>query len=372
MSRASSQASSAARQIIEVVPHIICVDDEEGILHALRQHLTRFEEHYEIDLATSGQHALDLIDALDEEGEPVAMVIADQIMPGLRGVELLEQVHRRHPRCIKILLTGQAGLDAVVHAINHAGLDRYIAKPWDEADLCLTVESLLDKYKLACENDRLLADLRGKNDELQMLNRELEARVRVRTVELAAANKRLAQLAITDGLTGKYNHRYFHDRLGLEVERSGRNNLPLSLLMIDVDHFKQFNDTHGHVAGDAALRQVAELAATERRINDIVARYGGEEFAVLLPDTPRDAAVRLAEQMRERVEQASFVGGDGTSSAELTISVGVAACPDDTREASELLIAADAALYRAKRGGRNQVALAEPGDTDGRTERETT
>jgi two-component system chemotaxis response regulator CheY len=159
----------------EVAPaHIICVDDEDGILNALRQQLSHLTDQYEVDVATSGQEALDLIADLEADGEPVAMVIADQIMPGMKGVELLELVHRRHPRSIKILLTGQAGLDAVVQAINRAGLNRYIAKPWDEPDLRITVDNLLTKYRLEQENLRLIDDLKAKNEELSKLNRELE------------------------------------------------------------------------------------------------------------------------------------------------------------------------------------------------------
>jgi diguanylate cyclase (GGDEF)-like protein len=157
-----------------------------------------------------------------------------------------------------------------------------------------------------------------------------------------------------------YNHRFFHERLALEVERSGRNNLELSLLMIDVDHFKDFNDRFGHLAGDMALKHVAELLSADRRVNDIVARYGGEEFAVLLPDTPRDAAARLAEQMRARIQSATL----GENDMSVTISIGVAACPLDADAPQPLLQAADDALYQAKRNGRNRVELAGRSDDE--------
>ncbi|MBW2732416.1 MAG: diguanylate cyclase [Deltaproteobacteria bacterium] len=339
-----------------VAAHIICVDDDEAILHVLRQQLAPFEETHEIDLATSGQEALDLLVDLDRDREAVALVIADQIMPGMKGVQLLQQIHKTHPETSKILLTGQAGLDAVVHAINHAGLNRYISKPWDEPDLRLTVESLLSRYQLACDNAHLIECLRRKNDELSFLNRDLEARVDARTRELVEANERLVRLAITDGLTGKYNHRYFHERVALEVERSRRSGSPLSLLMIDVDFFKRFNDTHGHLAGDGALKRVAALISEDRRVNDIVARYGGEEFAVLLLDTSPGAAEMVAEQMRERIAnsgEAEFVG------ERLTISIGVAACPEHALEGEALVDVADQALYRAKDLGRDRVELAQ-------------
>jgi diguanylate cyclase (GGDEF)-like protein len=340
--------------------HIICVDDEEGILTALRQQLVSFEDECDIDLTQSGQEALDLIRALEEDDEPVAMIIADQIMPGMKGVDLLEEVHRRSPDSVKILLTGQAGLNAVVQAINKAGLSRFISKPWDEHDLRLTVQNLLDKFRLSRENRQLVEDLKAKNDELLRLNRDLEGRVGERTAELAAANRRLEQLAITDGLTGLYNHRYFHERLAKEVARGERSSLPLSLLMIDVDHFKHYNDLHGHPAGDAVLRDVAQLLVEGRRINDAVARYGGEEFAVLLVDTPKAAGQQVAEQIRRRVEEWNFAEGNAQPGGRLTISVGVATAPDDALESAALVQAADTALYLAKNAGRNRVESGVP------------
>lgn len=342
--------------------HIICVDDEEGILLALKQQLIPFQDGCEISLAQSGQQALELLDDLEREGEPVAMVIADQIMPGMKGVDLLERVHRRLPETAKILLTGQAGLDAVVRAINHAGLNQYLAKPWDEPDLRLTVETLLAKYRLGRENARLVSDLKRKNTELLALNSELENRVIDRTAQLASANERLAMLAITDGLTGLFNHRHFYERIELEIKRSRRSGFPLSLLMIDVDHFKEFNDRFGHPAGDEALRQLSKVLADGRRAADIVARYGGEEFAIILIDTPADAAERVAQQIRQRAEEALAqqvgLGAHAESREGTTISVGVATSPDHGENSIDLLKAADKALYQAKRDGRNRVRLA--------------
>jgi diguanylate cyclase (GGDEF)-like protein len=339
--------------------HILCVDDEEGILSALRQQLAaRFGHECEIEVAQSAKDALEFIDELEKDGEHLAVVIADQIMPGMKGVELLEEIHRRSPATTKILLTGQAGLDAVVAAINRAGLNRYIPKPWEEQDLRLAVENLLRQYRLDRENQKLLEDLASRNSELEGLNHSLEQAVGRRTRELAEANARLAQLAVTDGLTSLYNHRHFHERLALEVERSGRNGLPLALFMIDVDHFKRYNDRKGHPAGDEVLRQLARLLADGRRVNDFVARYGGEEFAVVLVDTTKLAGFQLAEKLRERIAEHPFPSGDGQPGGKLTISVGVATFPDDAVDSESLVRAADAALYRAKAAGRDCVVLA--------------
>jgi diguanylate cyclase (GGDEF)-like protein len=191
------------------------------------------------------------------------------------------------------------------------------------------------------------------------MNRELEAKIHERTHELAEANTRLAQLAVTDGLTGLYNHRHLHERLSLEVERSQRSGLPLSLLMLDVDHFKQFNDSYGHPAGDEVLRQLARVLTDTRRANDVVARYGGEEFALILVDTAKFTAAKVAERVRERVEAHDFSDAFPKSKKNaISVSIGVATFAEDGVDAEALVRAADTALYAAKRAGRNRVVLA--------------
>jgi len=337
---------------------IVCVDDEEGVLRVLRAQLgARFGHECQIATARSGDEAVALFDELTREGERIALVIADQIMPGMKGVELLEIVDRRMPATTKILLTGQAGLDAVIEAINRAHLNHYIGKPWDETAMLLAVETLLRQYRLINENQHLVASLSAKNQALLEMNRELEAKIHERTHELAEANARLAQLAVTDGLTGLYNHRHFHERLTLEVERSQRSGLPLSLLMLDVDHFKQFNDTYGHPSGDEVLRQLARVLGDTRRANDVVARYGGEEFAVILVDTPKFTAAKVAERVRERIYDNDFSEA-APRAGRLSVSIGVATFPDDGGDAEALVRSADTALYAAKRAGRNRVVLA--------------
>ena len=167
MDSSSGRGGVALASLVPVAQreHIICVDDEEGILNALRQQLgRRFGAECEISVARNAEEALELVDELTLAHEPLAVVIADQIMPGMKGVELLEEVNRRSPSTTKILLTGQAGLDAVVAAINKAGLNRYIPKPWDEPDLRLTVESLLRAFRLGRENRQLIESLRIASD----------------------------------------------------------------------------------------------------------------------------------------------------------------------------------------------------------------
>jgi two-component system, cell cycle response regulator len=193
---------------------------------------------------------------------------------------------------------------------------------------------------------------------LQRHTEELESLVEARTKELKAANERLEKLAITDELTGLYNHRYFQETLRFESLRTDRKGGPLSLLMIDVDYFKKFNDTHGHPAGDKLLRSLSQLYQSQLRTIDIVARYGGEEFAVVLLDTGKEEAKQVAEKLRASVASSSFSGGETQPNGKLSISIGLATLPQDAANPAELVVIADKALYRAKHTGRNRVCVA--------------
>ena len=163
-------------------------------------------------------------------------------------------------------------------------------------------------------------------------------------------------LAHTDPLTQVVNRRALFGRLGAELERARRYNSVMSVLMLDIDHFKDINDTHGHLIGDDVLREVAGLLQTTVRSVDVVARYGGEEFVVVLPETPLAGAVTFAERIRVLIESHPFCPAQGPLS--ITVSVGVAAFPAEGVETIENLFArADDALYRAKAEGRNAVAV---------------
>jgi diguanylate cyclase (GGDEF)-like protein len=213
-------------------------------------------------------------------------------------------------------------------------------------------------------------------------------------VENARLYEAIERQAITDGLTGLYNHREFHERLQAEISRARRYSTPVSLLMIDVDDFKSFNDAYGHQAGDEVLRAIGQLLMTGlRRDIDIAARYGGEEFAIILPNTPVDAAhavgervratfakagktsrpktsraqpkpehpggaVKVGERLRREIATATVVSGQGSPLEHVTVSVGVAAFPEHGPDPGALIKAADDALYAAKRGGKNKVTIA--------------
>jgi len=168
--------------------------------------------------------------------------------------------------------------------------------------------------------------------------------------ELERANARLAALSLTDSLTGVANHRAFHARLAEELARCRRVGAPLSVLLLDVDRFKSYNDSFGHPAGDDALQRIAVLLQSHARITDLVARHGGEEFAVLLPHTDHDDALHVAEKMRVAIECATWpLRG-------VTISIGTASTGLHDPSGTHLIEIADAALYRSKANGRNRVS----------------
>jgi diguanylate cyclase (GGDEF)-like protein len=183
----------------------------------------------------------------------------------------------------------------------------------------------------------------------------------VRQAEVVAENALLYEearrLSITDGLTGIWNRRHFDLRAGEEAHRAVRFREPFGVVLVDVDHFKQINDVYGHQAGDAVLVDIARRLTDATREVDVVARYGGEEFALILPKTTRNGAVVLADKVRETVAREPFIA-DGTP-IPVTISAGVAAYPDHGTGVKDLVAAADAALYRAKDGGRNRVEEAQ-------------
>ncbi len=212
---------------------------------------------------------------------------------------------------------------------------------------------------LAGSTRRYLAELSDKNRELAEYSSRLEARVAERTEELLEANTRLEVLANTDRLTGLANRRSFDEYLEREWRLCSRQGLPISMILVDVDRFKDYNDRYGHQAGDDCLARVAAaIAASPRRPSDLAARYGGEEFAVVMPGSARDGAEAVAERLLDGVRALGLRREGGTARGVVTVSCGLAAAaPTEGGESPEALIrAADEALYRAKRDGRDRMA----------------
>lgn len=258
-------------------------------------------------------------------------------------------------------LFAAGGVSGLLALAMFLALDRLVVRPvrrlqrvarrMGEGDLDARVPALrgTELSELSETFNRMAAALKEQRETL-------ERTVEQRTAELRQANQRLEKLAVTDGLTGVFNHRRFQEALAQEVLRSARNGRPMSVLMCDVDHFKRFNDSLGHPAGDELLRQLAAVLQGELRATDLLARYGGEEFAILLPETDKDEAVRVAERLRGAVE--SKLDPTERFGQKVSISIGVATWQVDGQGPQALLSAADRALYAAKSRGRNRVVAA--------------
>jgi diguanylate cyclase (GGDEF)-like protein len=245
------------------------------------------------------------------------------------------------------------------------------------AELVEVVQDAVRTARLESENERLVAELSEKNRLLtkalaavQESERRLEREVDERTKELKSANAELEKLALRDGLTGLYNHRFFQEALTTELARAARYGNPVSLIFIDVDHFKNYNDLCGHPAGDELLRQLARLLVVTEdkpevrfrgRLSDIAARYGGEEFVIILPMTDREGACIRADRIRLMIAEHNFPRREVQPAGFVTVSVGVAAYPRDALDKVTLIQLADDAMLHAKRSGRNRVVSAGTG-----------
>jgi diguanylate cyclase (GGDEF)-like protein len=194
------------------------------------------------------------------------------------------------------------------------------------------------------------------NDELGRLSRTFNEMA----AELQRDRGKLTELSITDDLTRLKNFRHFASRLEEEVQRAERYGHHLSLILFDIDHFKHYNDTHGHPAGNEVLRVIGRLLRDSARQTDIIARYGGEEFVIVLPETTKGDALMLAEKICRLIEAHRFPGEERQPGGSLTVSGGVAAVPSDLAHSPLLLDAADRALYAAKEAGRNRVLAYAP------------
>jgi diguanylate cyclase (GGDEF)-like protein len=267
------------------------------------------------------------------------------LIASLTMVLLLQSQLRRFSVAIQRLTSGDWDARVAYPARDEFG---YLARAFNQM-----AQQLQQAFE-AQEQQR--EELLAQKAELEQMHRQLQqAHQELATLnaELLEANRALAQAAVTDGLTGLKNHRAFQEALHSAAQMAERLQQPLSLVMFDIDHFKQFNDTYGHPAGDELLRQVAQVLRESARAYDVAARYGGEEFALLLPNTALEQAVQVAERLRQQIRAIE------NPHAPVSASFGVATYRRGTPPAT-LVYEADAALYRAKRGGRDRVCVYQP------------
>ncbi len=294
--------------------------------------------------ANSAAEALRILGADQPEAlesqEEYDLIMLDIVMPDMDGIQTcsaIKSVERLRDVPV-IMTTGLTDFESLRQAFEAGAMD-FLTKPINEVELMARVRSAL---ALKAEIDE------RKAHEKKLL--EITAR-------LSAANKELRRLSSLDGLTGLANRRLFDNTLEKEWRRGLRQQTRLAIVMMDIDHFKLYNDHYGHLAGDECLKQVAgALLTCLRRPGDLLARYGGEEFVALLPDTDKAGAMLLAKYARVAVEGLAIPHAGSPVAKVVTISLGVASSiPQSGLIASDLVLAADKALYRAKGKGRNQV-----------------
>jgi two-component system cell cycle response regulator len=301
------------------VTSVLIADDEAVSRRLLHASLVRWG--YEVEVAMDGEEALE---ALLRDTAP-RLAVLDWMMPRLDGIEVCRRARARPgaPYSYLLLLTSREARSDLVAGLD-AGADDYIRKPFDAEEL---------KARLRA-GERILT---------------LQA-------ELVAAQEALRVQATRDGLTGLYNRTTLLHRLDEEMERARRQGVEVSVLLLDVDHFKRVNDQHGHQAGDDVLREMAARLVGALRTYDALGRYGGEELIAVLPGCGQAAALAVAERMRSVVSALPIETRAGAIA--VTVSIGSASSPGGPTDAAALIARADAALYRAKNGGRNRVEAA--------------
>jgi diguanylate cyclase (GGDEF)-like protein len=302
-------------------PRILVVQDEPTV--AADIHNLENLRYTVVAVTASGKDAI----SIASEKRPDLVLMDITLRDGITGFRVTEAIQQQLDIPV-VFLTTQSERRTLLRAMRTEPYG-YILKPYGTAELQVAIEMALCHYRKNCERSRanaaLIADLR--------------------------------QQAFRDPLTGLYNRRYMKESLDQQFSRAARHHQPLALIMLDLDHFKHFNDRFGHAAGDCVLRQLGSLLIGQFRSEDIVCRYGGEEIVIILSDTSfewaHQAAVRLCDTLRQYE-----IPFDGHPLGSLTVSLGVAAFPDHASTPDALLQKVDAALYQAKHAGRDRVVAA--------------
>ncbi|MBW1675140.1 MAG: diguanylate cyclase [Deltaproteobacteria bacterium] len=295
---------------------ILLIDDSRLIAHVAKTILTK--RGHEVILAQDGLAGLEAA-----KSERPDMILLDLIMPVMDGYQVCENLKQEDStkEIPVIMLTSKAEPADKVKGLEMGALD-YVTKPFDEGELVARVN--------------------------------IHVRLKELYEALEEKNRQLQELANKDGLTGLFNHRYFHEQLSKDFLRARRYHESLSCILFDIDYFKKFNDNYGHQTGDVVLSTLGRIIEEAIRDSDFAARYGGEEFAVILYHADQSAAVHVAERLRQMVEKREI--HDKDKMLHVTISVGVATFPhEEIRDSKKLIECADKALYKAKENGRNRV-----------------
>lgn len=295
---------------------ILIVDDEPAPRETLADFL--IEDGFSVEATATGKEALAVLKQSSFE-----LVISDLRMPEMDGIELINNIKSQGFDMPIIVITAFGTIEDAVKSMK-AGAYEFIIKPFNFGQIKMTIEKALETKRL------------------QLLAREREL---------------YEKMSYSDELTELANYRFFQKALQKETERARRYKRPLSLMMLDIDNFKNCNDAYGHLAGDMALKQIASLIKKNTRGCDLVARYGGEEFTVLLPETSIEETQVVADRIRDSIETAEFKTDNGQAIRNLTITIGISSFPDKSFDQKGLIQTADLALYQGKVAGKNRVIV---------------
>jgi len=314
-------ARSFISEANQAIPKVLLVEDDQKDVKLIQNYLA--DQPYEVITAYDGEEALAL--ALKEN---IDLILLDILLPGTDGFEIcnrLKQMDETKNTQI-VLITSLSDIESRIKGVE-MGADDFLVKPINNRELLVRINALLKK--------------------------------KVYMDQLQAQYETAMDSAIKDGMTGLYNHAYFKRFLEIEVKRAIRQTYSAALLMMDLDDFKAHNDRLGHLAGDIILRESAKIIQAATREIDLAVRYGGEEFAIVLPYAGKNNALSVAERIRSSIESHTYTLAGVQPPQRMTISIGIATCPEDALSVEALIQKSDAMLYRAKENGKNQICVQE-------------
>ena len=317
---------------------LLLIDDEENIVSSLARLL--HGSGYKILKAGSGEAGLELLAQND-----VGVIISDQRMPEMTGVEFFSRGRELYPKTVRMILSGYADIGSVTDAINRGAIYKFITKPWDDATLSANVIEAFEHHELMHKKEQLLEDIQDANETLARLNGEL-------AMLIERKDSQIERATYYDVLTDLPNRQLFFDRLTQELARAQRDNRLIAVMSVNLDRFKQVNDSFGHPVGDQLLQAVAERLKSHIRAGDTVARTGGDNFSFVLTSVK---AAHYAGEIAQKILDSFARNPISVSGSEIfvTASIGIGIYPFDGMNAATLAKNADAALHQAKREGKN-------------------
>ncbi len=306
---------------------------------------------YEVDSAFQGKEALEMVDKAEKEGRPYALVFMDVRMPpGWDGIETIGRIWIKHPYLEMVLCTAYSDYtwDDIVEKLGCTDKLLFLRKPFDSVAVQQMALSLIKKFNLGEQARHYVGNLEQEVQQRTLQLQDLLHEMESKNAQLSSSNDELKHAALHDSLTGLPNRILFHDRLEQAIKHSKRNNAQFGVALLDLNNFKEINDTLGHLVGDFVLKTVSERVTTVLRSSDTVARLGGDEFAFVLPTVDRESPEIVAKKIIDAIAEPIV---DGKTTIKTTGSIGVSLYPDHGDDNDTIIGKADAAMYAAKRNG---------------------